>query len=115
MTYNGFDHDQRMAVVPIQQRAIRDGTLTAPPQCEGCGAHAALVPHLEDYTRPIDGAIWVCRECHTAIHTRHRSTLQWEDYVARCLTRHARSILPAISAGTTFAPDREVRRPLRLF
>lgn len=71
--YNGFSGAERERAGRVQTAAVRDGRLTLPPTCIACGCTpkpGGIIAHLEDYTRPLDAVIPVCRPCHHAIHTR---------------------------------------------
>lgn len=39
-----------------------------------------IIAHLEDYSNPIDGAIWLCYRCHTVLHARFDKKHGWDSY-----------------------------------
>lgn len=55
------------------QRAVRNGTLVRPLECEGCGPDYSgkLEAHHDDYTRPLD-VKWLCDPCHKKRHVELR-------------------------------------------
>ena len=62
---------------PIKQRcsnavnnAVRDGRLTKPSHCSGCGATGRIHGHHDNYARPLD-VRWLCSTCHKAWHHKH--------------------------------------------
>jgi hypothetical protein len=75
--YNGFSWQQRCAITPVQNRAIKEGRLTRPTVCSICGHTKPDDPkgagyiycHLEDYSRPLD-ILPACKSCHAALHAR---------------------------------------------
>lgn len=52
-------------------KALKDGFLIKPNQCEHCRQERELHGHHEDYNKPYE-VIWLCRECHGI---RHRSVI----------------------------------------
>jgi hypothetical protein len=55
-------------------RAVREGTLTAPALCEGCGLPKRLEKHHHDYSKPLL-VVWLCKPCH-AIADKLRRKLE---------------------------------------
>lgn len=47
----------------MAQNAVRDGKLTNPKRCEGCGLERRLEKHHPDYSQPLL-VIWFCKPCH---------------------------------------------------
>jgi hypothetical protein len=43
--------------------ALRDGKLTKPALCEGCGLPRRLDKHHPDYAQPLL-VVWLCKPCH---------------------------------------------------
>lgn len=60
-------HPLRSRQVLKVSRAVRNGTIKKPKNCEVCGQTKRLVGHHKDYTRPLD-VVWVCQPCHKALH-----------------------------------------------
>lgn len=57
------------------QNALRDGKLTKPALCEGCGLpKKRLEKHHHDYSRPLL-VVWLCKPCH-AIADKLRRRLE---------------------------------------
>ena len=56
----------------VVNHAIASGKLVRPDTCESCKEKKFVEAHHEDYNRPfkID---WVCKECHTQLHTKEKS------------------------------------------
>ena len=48
-------------------KAVRDGILIKPSNCEGCDSEAALHGHHCDYNKPLD-VMWLCEPCHKQWH-----------------------------------------------
>jgi hypothetical protein len=91
--YNGFRYPEGYSVTPIQNAALRNGTLIRPTVCSVCRDGRSEKPqgrdyrflHLEDYSRPL--VIHpACKACHAALHARFRDPERWQ----RLLARHAR-------------------------
>lgn len=57
-----------------------------PTSCRVCdktiSKTTGIVPHLEDYSQPIQGIIGLCHRCHTMIHERFRYPEKFERYRA---------------------------------
>ena len=92
-SYNGWNGEERLAVLPIIRAAVEAGTLMPPTRCSIClvagspdwRAADAIVFHNEDYDRPLE-AYTVCKPCHHLIHLRFWRTAEWNAHV----TRHGR-------------------------
>lgn len=54
--------------------ALRDGKLTKPLLCEGCGLPKRLEKHHHDYSKPLL-VVWLCKPCH-AIADKLRRKLE---------------------------------------
>lgn len=88
--YNGWNGEERLAVLPILDAAVAAGTLAPPTRCSIClmsgssdwRASDAIVFHDEDYSRPLD-AYPVCKPCHRLIHLRFWRVDEWEQLVAQ--------------------------------
>ena len=75
--YNGFSEAERNAAWVIQKKAIVNKTLVQMP-CEMCSQGLGmLMPHLEDYTRPLSAYHWLCVECHMSLHGRFSNPVRW--------------------------------------
>jgi len=56
-------------------RAVRDGKITKPRNCENCGiVHDRIHGHHDDYNYPMT-VRWLCPKCHTAWHKENGSAL----------------------------------------
>lgn len=52
----------------IVKLAIDNGTIIKPLACQRCNKeNIPIEAHHEDYNKPLD-VMWVCSQCHTAIH-----------------------------------------------
>lgn len=88
--YNGYSWAERMAVVPIQQAALRRGEIEQLRKCAICGyepsAHPGqqrrMIMHTERYDRPLD-YIPLCQPCHSALHARFRDPRRWQTLLRR--------------------------------
>lgn len=49
------------------QRALFNGVIIKPRECESCGMDKKLEAHHEDYNKPLE-VIWLCIECHNKRH-----------------------------------------------
>ncbi len=56
--------------------AVRDGKMTRPNYCQGCGAECRPDGHHENYLKPLD-VVWLCKPCH---HFAHASREFIEEY-----------------------------------
>lgn len=89
--YNGWNWNQRRAVTPIQNVAVRSGELIRPTVCSICGFSdpanidgcGYIFMHLEDYGDPIGGVQPACKRCHYAIHARFWKPRLWLEIVRR--------------------------------
>jgi hypothetical protein len=57
-------------IYKMVNQAIKDGVLIEPDVCSVCGWPGwpiKLVPHHNDYTKPLD-IEWLCRSCHQVLH-----------------------------------------------
>lgn len=104
--YNGWSWQERCAVTPIQNAAIRSGRLVRPRTCCICGDDRHDRPqgrdyrflHLEDYRQPF--AIYpLCKADHASVHARFRDPERWQ----RVLRRYGRpgSWIMALSLDPT--------------
>ncbi len=48
-------------------KAIVDGTLVRPTECEQCYIECKPDGHHPDYTKPLE-VIWLCNKCHKKAH-----------------------------------------------
>lgn len=91
--YNGWNGEERLAVIPVINAAVAAGEMDPPTRCsiclvKGCSdwrAPNAILFHDEDYSRPLE-AYTVCKPCHKVIHLRFWRRRQWADHVEQ----HAR-------------------------
>ena len=84
LTYNGFDHDQRVRKWQALDLAIRMG-LEQPVErfpCSVCGSPPSpvIAYHSEDYGE-MTGHYPVCKSCHQRLHNRFRSPQRWREFV----------------------------------
>lgn len=90
VTYNGFSWEQRCAVTPLQNAAIRAGRLKRPTICTVCLDDRSERPqardyrflHLEDYRQPLK-VYGCCKRCHAAVHARFRDPDRWQALMLR--------------------------------
>jgi hypothetical protein len=65
-------NQRRLASIDLN-RAVRDGRVVKPAQCEECGKTCGsgkadgLHGHHTDYRKPFE-VIWLCRPCHMEKH-----------------------------------------------
>lgn len=82
--YNGFTEEERAKGGAIQTWAYGKGYLVRAERCEACNVKgqepADIVAHLEDYTEPITGSIFLCYRCHKMLHLRFRFPEAWSQY-----------------------------------
>jgi hypothetical protein len=77
--YNGFSSNERAKVGNFQLKAIQSGEYPKPVQCSLCGStDGQMQLHNEDYSKPFEGAIPICRSCHSALHIRFTKPERWE-------------------------------------
>lgn len=58
---------QMTKAVSLVTRAIKNGKLNRPSECERCGETGMILAHHHDYSKPLS-VIWLCRSCHSAEH-----------------------------------------------
>jgi hypothetical protein len=63
---------EKRACHVILGNAVRGGRIVKPDSCSMCGAGGRIHGHHEDYTKPLD-VVWVCPNCHAAIHAKDKS------------------------------------------
>jgi hypothetical protein len=88
--YNGWNWNQRRAVTPIQNEAMRRGELIRPTVCSICGftdpsdplGRGYVFAHLENYADPIGGVLPACKRCHHVLHARFTKPDTWLAIVA---------------------------------
>ena len=82
--YYGFTNEERVKGGRIQTWAYKVGHLVRPENCTACLAYGPtpgeIIAHLEDYTEPIAGAIFLCLRCHTMVHLRFENQTAWDRY-----------------------------------
>jgi hypothetical protein len=87
--YNGWNGEERLAVLPIIKAALAAGELDPPTRCSVCLASGspdwradnAVVFHDEDYSAPLS-AYPVCKPCHKLIHLRFWRRAEWAAHLA---------------------------------
>ena len=52
-------------------RAVMNGVLDRPKECENCGAEGKIHAHHPDYTKPLE-VLWLCDTCHKQEHIKLR-------------------------------------------
>lgn len=68
------EHPDRARAHQMSSNAVRDGKLTKPELCEGCGLDKRLEKHHPDYSKPLL-VVWLCKPCH-AIADKIRRRLE---------------------------------------
>ena len=69
----GMLHKDRCTARGKAFRALKKGILVKPNKCTGCNNEIdgnLLQMHHEDYSKPLN-VKWVCKKCHTLIHTEN--------------------------------------------
>lgn len=56
----------------ILHTAVRKGEIIKPKRCTHCGKKCAVHGHHTDYKKPL-AVLWVCRQCHAAIHRKMKA------------------------------------------
>lgn len=56
-------HPDRALAHEAAKNAVRDGKLTSPGLCQGCGLPKRLEKHHPDYSKPLL-VVWLCKPCH---------------------------------------------------
>lgn len=51
-------------------KALKNGTMVKPSNCEACLSQLNLQAHHEDYKDPLR-VIWLCRSCHYKLNSKH--------------------------------------------
>ena len=88
-SYNGWNGEQRLAVLPVIRAALAAGTMAPPTRCSICldsgspdwRASDGIVFHDEDYANPIE-AYPVCKPCHRLLHLRFHHPKTWTAHAA---------------------------------
>ena len=71
--YNGFSGEVRVLADAKIKVAIGLGLIPKATQCGVCGTERDRIDyHAENYARPLQVAP-ICKKCHLALHSRHRS------------------------------------------
>jgi hypothetical protein len=52
------------------RRALKNGTMIKPINCETCSSQMNLQAHHEDYKDPLM-VMWLCRSCHYKLHSKY--------------------------------------------
>lgn len=60
-------HPERVRARYTLCNAVKSGKVERPAYCESCYLPAETQGHHPDYAEPFE-VIWLCQECHTAIH-----------------------------------------------
>jgi hypothetical protein len=80
--YNGFSPQERDRAARKQRLAFASGEVARRTICVACGreeSETSIVPHLEDYRRPLD-FVALCARCHHWVHARQRDRKGWNGY-----------------------------------
>jgi hypothetical protein len=123
--YNGFTGEERNKGGRIQTWAYKRGFLVRPLNCTACGVYGdvpgEIIAHLEDYSEPITGAIFLCVRCHSMVHLRFSYLSAWNDYRAAVssgahwplarnkwtvVDAHCRDRLPMLGDGRVQGPPK---------
>lgn len=82
--YNGFTPEDQKRGGQLQTTGYGNGMLVRQWECEACTiigkVPGDIIAHLEDYSDPFDGAIWLCYRCHTMLHARFNNPKDWDSY-----------------------------------
>ena len=110
-SYNGFDHDARVTVNPLQRQLLKSGAIQPATVCSICGFSDLSDPrgrgyiylHLEDYERP-DAILPACKKCHPALHARFKDPERWLRVLDRNWQPGRWFTLITFDPGSQFAP-----------
>lgn len=84
--YNGFSIEDQSRGGQLQTTGYNNGMLVRQWECVACLVHGNkpgdIIAHLEDYSEPFDGAIWLCYRCHTMLHARFDHHDAWIEYIS---------------------------------
>ncbi len=109
--YNGWSWEERCAITPIQNEAIRTGKLVRPTVCSICNFSDPANPkgrgyiflHTERYDRPLE-VLGCCKRCHAALHARFRDPERFRSVVARNYRQGAWFMLLSFDPASQFRP-----------
>ena len=59
--------DRKRAARLAVKRAMAQGLIVAPAACACCGDERRVIPHHDDYERPLD-VVFLCFRCHKTGH-----------------------------------------------
>lgn len=72
---------ERAKAVEKANNAVRDGKLTRPVICEGCGLPVRVEKHHHDYNQPL-AVVWLCKPCHALADKIRRAMERGESAAA---------------------------------
>lgn len=114
LPYNGWSWEERCAITPIQNEALRTGKIKRPTTCSICGFSDPANPkgrgyiflHTERYDRPLE-IYPVCKRCHAALHARFRDPERFRVLVADNFVEGAWFTLLSFDPASQFRPFEE--------
>jgi len=65
-----YSYKDKLRANSSVKKAIQQGTLTRPDDCETCKMVGTVVAHHTDYSKPLE-VMWLCRKCHVQWHKRN--------------------------------------------
>lgn len=109
--YNDWSWEERCAVTPIQNKAVREGQLRRPTTCSICGHSKPSDPkgagyifmHTESYDRPLD-LFPACKRCHASLHSRFDDPARWLAVVKKNWRQGAWFTLLSMDPASQFQP-----------
>jgi hypothetical protein len=60
-------YPEKVKAASMVSNAVRDGRMTKPTHCQGCGGEGKIHGHHNDYSKPLD-VFWLCVSCHKTVH-----------------------------------------------
>jgi hypothetical protein len=79
--YKGWSPQQRLASLEKTKKAIRDGIIPNPTQCNRCGQTEGIIQyHNNDYSHHIDYLEQLCWTCHMMLHNEKRNPISHRIY-----------------------------------
>jgi ribosomal protein S27AE len=60
-------HPEKVHAGHVLRRAVREGRIVRPNECEACDASGLVHAHHPDYSKPLE-VRWLCPRCHSAEH-----------------------------------------------
>ncbi len=109
--YNGWTWEERCAIIPTQNKAVREDRIKRPTVCSICGHSKPDDPkgagyifmHTERYDRPLD-LYPACKRCHAALHARFDDPARWLAVVKENWRQGAWFTLLSMDPASQFQP-----------